>query len=151
MKNKMWKMFTANDNAVYWDKIDKLVNDYNNSKHSSVKMKPVEASKKTNKEKVNANLYGDLIYLKTKKPKFSVDDKVRISKYKKKVFGKCYTPNRKEEIFTIDKVLLTKPVTYKLVDLMGEAIEGSFYEKELQKAEQQTYRIEKVLRRDNKK
>ena len=44
MKNKMWKMFTANDNAVYWDKIDKLVNDYNNSKHSSVKIRPVEAS-----------------------------------------------------------------------------------------------------------
>ena len=37
-------MFTANDNAVYWDKIDKLVNDYNNSKHSSVKIRPVEAS-----------------------------------------------------------------------------------------------------------
>ena len=51
----------------------------------------------------------------------------------------------------IDKVLLTKPVTYKIVDLMGEAIEGSFYEQELQKAKQQTYRIEKVLRRDNKK
>ena len=33
---------------------------------------------------------------------------------------------------------------------MGEEIEGSFYEKELQKAKQQTFRIEKVLRRDNK-
>ena len=66
MKNKMWKMFTAKNNTVYWDKIDKLVNDYDNSKHSSVKMKPVEASKKKNKEKVYANLYGDLIYLKSK-------------------------------------------------------------------------------------
>ena len=34
---------------------------------------------------------------------------------------------------------------------MGEEIEGSFYEKELQKAKQQTIRIEKVLRRDAKK
>ena len=47
--------------------------------------------------------------------------------------------------------MLTKPVTYKVVDLLGEEIKGSFYEKELQKAKQQTFRIEKVVRRDNKK
>ena len=46
MKNKMWKMFTVNNNTVYADKIDKLVNDYNNTRHSSIKMTPVEASKK---------------------------------------------------------------------------------------------------------
>ena len=51
----------------------------------------------------------------------------------------------------VDEVLPTKPVTYKIVDFMGESIEGSFYEQELQKAKQQTYRIDKVLRRDNKK
>ena len=46
MKNRMWKLFTANNNTVYWDKIDKLVDDYNNTKHSSVKITPKEASKK---------------------------------------------------------------------------------------------------------
>ena len=46
MKNRMWKMFTVNNNTVYWDKLDKLVNDYNNARHSSIKMSPVEASKK---------------------------------------------------------------------------------------------------------
>ena len=46
MKNRMWKMFTANNNTVYWDKIDKLADNYNNTKHSSVKMTPNEASKK---------------------------------------------------------------------------------------------------------
>ena len=51
----------------------------------------------------------------------------------------------------VDKVMLTKPVTYHIVDLLGEKVEGSFYEKELQKAKQQTFRIEKVVRRDNKK
>lgn len=44
-----------------------------------------------------------------------------------------YTPNWTEEVFVIDEVLPTKPVTYKIVDLMGEEIEGSFYEQELQK------------------
>ena len=38
MKNRMWKMFTVNNNTVYWGKIDKLVDDYNNARHSSIKM-----------------------------------------------------------------------------------------------------------------
>ena len=114
-------------------------------------MTPVEASKKKNEKKVWSNLYRDLIYTKPGKPKFSIGDKIRISKYTRQVFDKGYTPNWTEEIFVIDKVLPTKPVTYSIVDLMGEAIEGSFYEQELQNAKQQTFRIEKVLRRDNKK
>ena len=51
MKNRMWKMFSANNNTVYWDKLDKLVDDYNNRKHSSIKMIPIEASKKENEKK----------------------------------------------------------------------------------------------------
>ena len=151
IKNRMWKMFTVNNNTVYWDKIDKLVNDYNNARHSSIKMTPVEASKKKNESKVWSNLYGDSIYLKPGKSKFAVGDKVRISKYKRKVFDKGYTPNWTEEIFVIDKVLPTKPVMYSIVDLMGESIKGSFYEQELQRTKQKTFRIEKVIRRDNKK
>ena len=56
MKNRMWKMFTENNKTVYWDKIDKLVDKYNNTKHSSVKMTPNEASKNENEEKVFVNL-----------------------------------------------------------------------------------------------
>ena len=69
MKNKMWKMFSANNNTIYWDKLDKLVDDYNNTYHSSIEMTPTQASKKENENKVFANLYGDLIYLKPKKTK----------------------------------------------------------------------------------
>ena len=136
MKNKMWKMFSANNNTVYWDKLDKLVDDYNNTYHSSIKMVPTEASKKENEKQVFTNLYEDEICLKPKKPKFSIGDKVRISKYKRRVFDKGYTPNWTEEVFVIDKVNLTKPVTYHVVDLLGEKVEGSFYEKELQKVKQ---------------
>ena len=97
-------------------------------------------------------MYEDEIYLKPKKPKFSIGDKVnRLSKYKRRVFDKGYTPNWTEELFVVDKVYLTKPVTYNVIDLLGEKVEGSFYEKKLQKAKQQTFRIEKIIRRDNKK
>ena len=122
-----------------------------NKRHSSVKMTPVEASKKKNEKKAWSNLYGNSIYLKPGKPKFKIGDKVRISRYKRKVFDKGYTPNWTEERFVIDKIIPTKPVTYSIVDLMGESIKGSFYEQELQKAKQQTFRIENVIRRDNKK
>ena len=151
MKNRMRKVFTSNNNSIYWDKLDTLLDDYNNTKHTSIKMTPTEASKKRNEKQVFANLYEDEIYRKPGKPKFSIGDKVRISKYKRPVFDKDYTPNWTEEVFVIDKINLTKPVTYNIVDLLGEKIEGSFYEKELQKAKQQTFRIEKVVRRDNKK
>ena len=151
MKNKMWKMFSVNNNTIYADKIDKLVNDYNNTRHSSIKMNPVEASKKKNEKTVWSNLYGESIFLKPEKPKFEIGDHVRISKLKRKIFDKGYTPNWTEEIFVIKQINPTKPVTYSIVDLMSESVKGSFYEQELQKTKQQTFRIEKIIRRDNKK
>ena len=78
----MGKMFFTNNNTVYWNKLDELVDGYNNTRHSSIKMKLVEASKKENEPKVFANLYGDLIDLGSKKPKFAIGDN-RISKYKR--------------------------------------------------------------------
>ena len=150
IKEKLWKMFTLNNNTVYWDKIDKILDDYNNTYHTSIKMTPVEASKNKNKSKVWYNLYGDLIYLKPDKTKFAIGDNVRIPKNKRKIFDKGYTPNWTEEIFIIDKVLPTKPTTYNIVDLMGKEITGSFYEQELQKSKQKTFRIEKIIKKDNK-
>ena len=82
--------------------------------------------KKKMRKKVYNNLYSDLIYLKPGKIKFQIGDKVRISKYKRPVFDKSYTPNWTEEIFVVNEVLNTKPVTYKIVDLMGEEVKGSF-------------------------
>ena len=50
MKNRMWKMFSANNSTVYWDKLKDLVDDYNNTKNSSIKMTPIEASNKENEQ-----------------------------------------------------------------------------------------------------
>ena len=146
----MYKQFTIQNNTIWYNIVDKLVNDYNNTKHSSIKMTPVEASKRENQGVVYFNLYGDMEQLSSK-PKFKVGDKVRISKYKRKVFDKGYTPNWTEEVFTVDKIQSTVPVTYKLKDLNNEEVKGSFYEPELLKAKQEVFRIDKVIRRDNKK
>ena len=66
-------------------------------------MTPVEASKKKNESTVCINLDGNIEPLSSK-PKFKVGDKVRIRKYKRKVFDKGYTTNWTEEIFLIDKI-----------------------------------------------
>ena len=77
-------------------------------------------------------------------------DQVRISK-KKKTFEKGYTTRWTEEIFTIVEVKRSRPPTYKIADLNGEEIKGSFYEPELQKTSQEIFRIEKVIKRGKKK
>ena len=81
-----------------------------------------------------------------KVPKFKIDDHVRISKCKN-FFVKGYTPNWSEEVFVVNKVQNTFPWTYLINDLNGEEIKGSFYEKELQKADQKEFRIEKVIKK----
>ena len=131
MKQHLFKYFTANETTKYYDILDKLVKDYNNTVHSSIKMTPVKASKLENELTVYKNLYPNE---KTKKPKFKVGDRVRISKKKGK-FEKGYTTRWTREIFLIEKILNTNPVTYKIKDLKDEEIKGSFYEQELQLTE----------------
>ena len=85
-----------------------------------------------------------------KDPKFQVGDHVRISKYKN-IFAKEYTPNWSEEAFVIKEVKDTVPWTHVINDLNDEEIIGTFYERELQKTNQQKIRIEKVIRRKGNK
>ena len=75
-----------------------------------------------------------------KDPKFKVGDHVIISKYKN-IFAKGYTPNWSEEIFVIKEIKNTVPWTYVLNDLNDEEIIGTFYEKELQKKNQEEFKI----------
>ena len=86
IKNKMWKQFTIQDNTQYLDMLPKSLNQYNNTKHSSIKM-ATEANKKKNEGIVYFNLYGDMETSK-QKPTFKIGDKVRISKYKRKTCDK---------------------------------------------------------------
>ena len=57
MKEKMFKYFSANNTKKYIDILDEMVNNYNNTKHSSIKMTPVEASDEKNKNRVWMNFY----------------------------------------------------------------------------------------------
>lgn len=86
-----------------------------------------------------------------RKPKFKINDFVRISKYKH-VFAKGYTPNWTTEIFKIKRVQQTNPVTYLLIDLEGCDIKGSVYAEELQLVKDPNlYLVEKILRQKSDK
>ena len=76
--------------------------------------------------------------------KFKVGDHVRTSKYKN-IFAKGHMPNWSEEVFIVSKIKNTVSWTYVIIDLNGEKLIGTFYEKELQKTDQKEFRIEKVL------
>ena len=63
----------------------------------------------------------------------------------KNIFAKGNTQNWSEEVFVVNDIKITVPLTYVISDLNGEPIAGSFYEKELQKTNQKKFRIEKVI------
>ena len=90
MKEKMWKYFSANSTNVYIDALPDLVKEYNNTRHSSIRMTPVNASKKENELRVWRNLYPDHLEIDDIKPEFSVGDEVRISKKQKDFRERTY-------------------------------------------------------------
>ena len=133
---------TSISKNVYIDKLDDIVDKYNNTYHTTIKMKPIDVKDHTF---INANQE-----INNKNPKFKVGDRVRISKYEN-IFAKRCMPNWSEEVFIIKKVKDTVLWSYVINDLNGEEIIGTFYEKELQMTNQEEFRIEKVIKRKGKK
>ena len=83
-------------------------------------------------------------------PKFKAGDHVRISKYKN-IVAKGYTPNWSEKVFVMKEIKNTVPWTYVINDPNGKEIMGTFYENELQKTNQEEFRIEKVIKKKGDK
>ena len=105
-------------------------------------MKPID---------VRPNSYAEYNVVSNRKDtKFQVSDYIRISKCKN-IFTKGYTPNWSEEVFLISKIENTVPWTYVISDFNSEKIIGTSYEKELQKTNQEEFRIEKVIKRKGNK
>ena len=142
LKSKIYKYMTSISKNVYTDKLNDIVDEYNNTYHTTIKMKPIDVKDNTY---INADKE-----INNKDPKFKVGDCVRTSKYKN-IFAKGYMPNWSEEVFVIKKVKNTVPWTYVINDLNAEEITGTFYEKELQKTNQEEFRIEKVIKRKGNK
>ena len=92
---------TASGKNVYYDGLDDIANRYNNTKHSTIKMKPIDV-------KNNKRMYID--EHNEKDSRFKVGDRVTISKFRN-IFAKGYIPNWSKEIFIADKINETVPYT----------------------------------------
>ena len=127
---------------MYIDKLDNIVDKYNNTYQRTIKMKAVD---------VKSNAYiNSSKEINDKDLKFKIGDIVRISKYKI-IFAKVYIPRKSEEVFFITKVKNNVLWIYFISDLKDEEIVRTIYEKQLQKANQKEFRVEKVIKRKRNK
>ena len=102
LKNKIFKHVTAISKNVYFDVLEDIVHNYNNTVHKTIEMKPIDVTNDSYAEN-NENF-------NERDSKFKIDDNVRISKYKN-ILDKGYTPNWSEEVFVISKIKNTEEIT----------------------------------------
>lgn len=129
---KMKVLFEINKNFKWINILPKIVKNYNNTVHSTIKMKPKDVDKIAEKELLETvfKYIPPEIHTKTK---FKINDHVRIFS-KKQTFSNKYKNNWSREIFVISQINNTNPVTYSIKDLNNEEITGAFYENELKKS-----------------
>ena len=146
LRELMMKEFVKNNNTVWYNILPELIKKYNNRYHHTIKMKPINVDK-TNEKHIKNTVYN--YDVTNKKPKFKIDDLVRISLKRRELFDKP-TGNIKwsEELFKIYKINKSNVITYQLKDMNNEIIKGIFYQKELQLTKNTTgeYIIEKILK-----
>ena len=151
LRELMMKSFVKNNNTVWYNILPNLINTYNNRYHQTIKMKPKNVNKLNEKHIKNTVYNYDIT---NKKPKFKVNDLVRISLKRRALFDKP-TGNIKwsEQIYKIYKINKSNVITYQLKDMNNEIIKGQFYTKELQLTKNITgeYIIEKILKTNKDK
>ena len=142
----LYRYFTMKNTFEYLDVLPKLVQTYNNTVNSVTGFAPAAVTVHD----------GETIWQRTlvpyapRAPRYKKGDHCFVTKHKR-LFSKGYTARLTGEIFRITDVILTHPVTYKLADLAGDPVEGSFYEQELSvTTKPKLYEIERVLKTEKK-
>lgn len=156
LKERMYRYFTHKNTKRYIDVLQLLVDAYNNTRHSTIKMEPASVTI-YNAHKARKNLVkrGKQRQPLRKNPKYKTGMYVRISR-EKNIFEKGAEKSWSEEVFKITNVLKRQALfIYKLADLQGEDIEGFFYPEELsavhkERVQEQEFKIDKILRTKGK-
>lgn len=138
LKSRLFKYVTSQGNERYVDRLEEIVDAYNNTLHRSIKMSPNEVSY-DNEDEVFNNLYGyksERAYLLQAKrgSEITVGDKVRI-KHSKEAFIKGYLPNFQDMVFEVvskHAVAGGEPL-FKIKTEKGKILPQRFYRFELQK------------------
>ena len=130
LRDLMMKEFVKNNYTVWYNILPDLLKTYNNRYHQTIKMKPKNVNKLNEKHIKNTVYNYDIT---NKKPKFKINDLVRISLKRRALFDKP-TGNItwSEQLYKIYKINKSNVITYQLKDMNNEIIKGQFYTKELQ-------------------
>ena len=144
LKSKMWRYFTYAKSLRYIEVLPKLLQSYNSTYHSSIKVAP-EQMDHHYEDKVERRR-------KPKNWKFKIGDTVRISRTVE-AFRKGYEGGWSKEVFVVRSRYPTDPPTFSLKDYSGEEVKGKFYSEELQrvKRDPSLFEVEKVVRTRTRK
>ena len=153
LKSRIWRYFTYKHSRRYIDVLDSIVQSYNNSWHSGIKMKPSQVTL-LNAKNARQNLERRYALKKQRTPKYQVGDLVRVSRAKT-AFRKAYEGDWTLELFKIIRIDdFRQPPVYILEDLAGEKIDGYFYEEQLTRVRKNlntaNFEIDEVLKSQGK-
>lgn len=154
MQVLLYKYLTNSQSFRYIDKLDSIVNTYNNRPHRSLdNVTPHEADKPRNQQWISGvlrRLHEERRAKALKRPKFKVGDTVRIKILAKKISGdsRAYVPQFKGEYFTVVGIKTNMMVPmYKIKSQdTNEIIRDSFYGEELQRVRGDIYKVEKIIK-----
>lgn len=152
IKAKLFKYLTYTNSFTYIDVLDDVVKSYNGSYHRTIKMAPNEVNDRNILEVYNNIRHSQRVSPKIRRGNVKVGDYVRITK-SKNVFAKGYMPNWTEELFKVTSIVERDPTVYRIADLDGDDIEGTFYKQEIQKVlsdEGGVKVIEKIIKQKRK-
>ena len=110
MRSLLKKPVFEKGKADWLSELPSVIKQYNNTIHHSIKMKPIDASKKSNQKLVYNNLKDDR---EVRKPKFKLGDLVRTSDIKK-VFSKGDSTNYSYKLYTITEVIHDTIPSYRI-------------------------------------
>ena len=154
IKGKIYRYMTEKSSNRYIDILPNLVRSYNNTWHSGILSEPVNVNKENESRLWWQMYWPEEEYIKKEKPCdkrnrqkkfiFKVGDKVRIS-YLRKSFQREYDTKWSYEIFVVtERFLRQDQPIYRIADWFGDPLEGTFYQKELQKVDTRWHKPWKV-------
>ena len=161
IKSKIYGYFMQKQTYKYIDVLQKIVDSYNHTPHQSLGGATPASVNKNNESEiryiqylVRKNNNKQSMMKKIKKIKkffeFKIGDLVRIS-HLKRTFEKGYQEKWTVEYFKIaDRFKRGNQDLYKLTDILGDPIKGTFYRYELQKvvkSDTDVYKIEKIIKK----
>ena len=110
LRNLLKKPVFLAGNADWLGELPSVIKQYNNTIHHSTKMKPIDASRKSNQKLVYNNLKDDR---EKQKPKYKLGQLVRTADIKR-VFSKGDSTNYSYKLYTITEVIHDTIPSYRL-------------------------------------